>query len=137
MKKIVGVWIDHRKAIIVDLTDRGENVLEIPSNMEKHVRFSGGAETDSAERRGDTQFIGHLQIYHDKVASCLHNAESIFILGPGESKGEFEKRLSAGSLGARIVSIDYVDTMMCRQVVSSLRGRLLSSIENLHQSNSN
>ena len=135
MKKIVGVWIDHRKAIIVDLSDRGEDVLEIPSNMDKHVRFSGGA--DSAERRGDTQFIGHLQIYHDKVASCLHNAESILILGPGESKGEFEKRLSAGSLGARIVRVDTVDTMTYRQVVSSLRGRLLSSIENLHQSNSN
>ena len=40
MKKDIGLWIDHRKAVVVIVSDEGEEVKEITSNMEKHVRFS-------------------------------------------------------------------------------------------------
>ena len=42
MKSKVGLWIDHRKAAIVTVTDEGEETQQITSNMEKHVRFSIG-----------------------------------------------------------------------------------------------
>ena len=42
MNKQAGLWIDHRKAIIVIVTDEGEELKKITSNMEKHVRFTGG-----------------------------------------------------------------------------------------------
>jgi hypothetical protein len=37
MKKEIGLWIDHRKAMIFIVSDQGEEVREITSNMEKHV----------------------------------------------------------------------------------------------------
>ncbi len=43
MKKAIGLWIDHRETIIVILTDEGEETRRLESDMEKHVRFSGGA----------------------------------------------------------------------------------------------
>jgi hypothetical protein len=43
MKREVGLWIDHRQAVIVILTDEGEETRLIKSNMEKYVRFSGGS----------------------------------------------------------------------------------------------
>jgi hypothetical protein len=46
MKKEIGLWIDHRKAVVVIVSDEGEEVREITSNMEKHVRFSGRASED-------------------------------------------------------------------------------------------
>ena len=37
MKREVGLWIDHRQAVIVILTDEGEETRRIESNMEKHI----------------------------------------------------------------------------------------------------
>jgi len=45
MKREVGLWLDHRKAVIVIVTDEGEETKIIESNMEKHVRYS----SDSSE----------------------------------------------------------------------------------------
>jgi hypothetical protein len=38
--------IDHRKTVIVSVTDRGEETKQIESEMEKHVRFSGGSRSE-------------------------------------------------------------------------------------------
>jgi hypothetical protein len=38
MKRIKGLWIDHRKAVIVTVTDKGEEVQEILSPVEKAAR---------------------------------------------------------------------------------------------------
>ena len=43
MKKEVGLWIDHRKAVIVVTTDKGEEIKLIVSKVEKQLRRSGGS----------------------------------------------------------------------------------------------
>ena len=43
MKKEVGLWIDHRKAVIVVITDKGEEIKLIVSKVEKQLRRSGGS----------------------------------------------------------------------------------------------
>jgi hypothetical protein len=35
MKTTVGLWIDHRKAVIAIISEEGEETLEIQSNVEK------------------------------------------------------------------------------------------------------
>jgi stalled ribosome rescue protein Dom34 len=129
MKKHVGVWIDHRKAIIASVSDKGEEIRELPSNMEKHIRFSGGEQDGPADDQRDMRFAGHLHKYYDKIVSCLHDADSILILGPGEAKGEFEKRLRAESFGARIVGVETVDKMSYDQIVAKVRSHLHASAE--------
>ena len=39
----VGLWIDHRKAVIVTLSDEGDATTLVESNVERHVRYSGRA----------------------------------------------------------------------------------------------
>jgi len=42
MKTTAGLWIDHRKAVIVVLSDKGEETRVIESNVEKQPgRFAG------------------------------------------------------------------------------------------------
>jgi hypothetical protein len=126
MKK-VGLWIDHRKAVIVMVTDEGEETRLIESNMEKHVRFaSGSSEDGSAESTRDRQFASHLDGYYDKVIACTRDAESILIFGPGEAKGELEKRLESGELKGRIVGIETVDKMSDRQIAAKVRQHFLA-----------
>ena len=121
MKKEVGIWIDHRKAVIVSVTDKGEETSLIRSGMEKHVRYSGAAQEDSAEDQRDTRFTGHLNKYYDHVISCIRDAESILIFGPGEAKGEIEKRLENEALGGRVVGVETVDKMTDRQIAARVR----------------
>lgn len=123
MKSAAGLWIDHRKAVIVMITDHGEETKRITSNMEKHVRFSGGtiSEEGGAENQRDREFTGHLTAYYDKVISCISNVESILIFGPGEAKGELKKRLVDKGLGKRIVGVETVDKMTDRQIAAKVR----------------
>ena len=121
MKREVGLWIDHRKTVIVSVTDEGEETSLIRSGMEKHVRYSGAAQEDSAEDQRDTRFTGHLNRYYDHIISCIRDAESILILGPGEAKVELEKRLESEALSGRVVGIETVDKMTNRQIAAKVR----------------
>ena len=123
MKSAAGLWIDHREAVIVLVTDEGEERKRITSNMEKHVRFSGGSrgEEGKADDQRDRQFTGHLNTYYDEVISYIRDAESILLFGPGEAKGELEKRLANKGLGGRIVGIETVDKMTDRQIAAKVR----------------
>ena len=127
MKSEVAVWIDHRKAVIASITGKAEQMRQVTSNMEKHVRYSGAAQEDSAEDQRDRRFTGHLNKYYDQVIACLRNADSILILGPGEAKTELEQRLGNEALGTRIVGIETVDKMTDRQIAARVRQRFSKS----------
>lgn len=129
MKTTVGLWIDHRKAIIVAVTDKGEEIALIISKVEKQLRRSGDSPLkgpyepqqvhpdDSRQRK----FTGHLNIYYDAVIASIRDAESILLFGPGDAKDELKKRLKRNNLGGRIVGIETVDKMTDRQIAAKVR----------------
>jgi stalled ribosome rescue protein Dom34 len=123
MKRQVGLWIDHRETVIVFIGDEGKETRRIESEMEKHVRFSGGSRSEEgkADDQRDRQFAAHLNRYYDEVASHIRDAEAILIFGPGEAKGELEKHLADKGLGGRIVGIETVDKMTERQIAAKVR----------------
>jgi hypothetical protein len=123
MKKQAGLWIDHRKAVIVMISEAGEEIKEITSDMEKHVRFTGGTASDdgSTEDVRDRQFGNHLNSFYDQVIAVVRQADSIQIFGPGEAKGELAKRLEHEGLKACILSIDTVDKLTNRQIAAKVR----------------
>jgi hypothetical protein len=123
MKTHVGLWIDHREATIVTLTGEEEAVKRIISGMEKHVRFSDGAEQATAEDVRDRRFTNHLNQFFQEVITCIRDAESILIFGPGEAKGELAKRLEIENLTGRIVGIETVDKMTDGQIAAKVRER--------------
>lgn len=125
MNKQAGLWIDHRRAVIVLITDEGEEIKKITSGMEKHVRFTGGiaSEDGSAEDVRDRQFENHLNSYYDQVIAVIRDASSIQIFGPGEAKGELEKRLEHEGLKAHILAIETVDKMTDHQITAKVRER--------------
>ena len=127
MTREVGVWIDHRKAVIAIIAGKTEALRQVTSNMEKHVRYSGAAQEDSAEDQRDKRYTGHLNKYYDEVIRCIRDADSILILGPGEAKTELQQRLGIEGLRGRIVAIETVDKMTDRQVAARVRLRFLKS----------
>lgn len=123
MNKQAGLWIDHRKAVIVIVSDSGEEIKEVTSNMEKHVRFTQGnsSEDDSAEDVRDRKFGNHLNSFFDEVISLIRNVETIQIFGPGEAKGELVKRLKNKGFKGDIIAIETMDKMTDRQISAKVR----------------
>ena len=136
MKNQVGLWIDHRKAVIVSLTDNLQDIREIQSHMEKHTRYSGMSQAPAEDQR-DRKFNGHLDKYYEKVVSCIRHADAILILGPGEAKGELKARLDAAALGGLVVGIEAVDKMTDHQIAAKVRERFLTSTGDSQQSRLN
>jgi len=127
MKKEVGLWIDHRQAVIVTLVDQGEETKRITSDIEEQVRYSGashGSHDDTTEIRRDRQdrrFDDYLSKYYDEVIACLRDAASILIFGPGEAKGELQKQLEDQALGERIIGMETTDKLTEGQIVAKVR----------------
>ena len=131
MKTKVGLWIDHRKAVIVTLTDQGETTTLIVSRVERQRgRFAGVRSTAPfasrlvpADDRQESSFHAHLATYYDAVMASVRDAESILIFGPGEAKLELKQRLTKGRLGGRIVGIETEDKLTDRQIEAKVRRR--------------
>ena len=129
MKTTVGIWIDHRKAVIVAVTDKGEETKLIISKVEKQLGRSAGIRSTTphepqqvpADDSRQKKFTGHLNIYYDAVIACIRDAESILIFGPGEAKGELQKRIEKNKLNGRIAGIETVDKMTDRQIAAKVR----------------
>ena len=128
MKEHAGLWIDHRKAVIVIVTDAGEKTKEVTSSMEKHVRFTGGtaSEDGSTEDVRDRQFGNRLNSFYDEVVAIVRGADSIQIFGPGEAKGELRKRLEHEGLKDHVLAVETMDKMSDRQIAAKVRESLLT-----------
>jgi hypothetical protein len=131
MKKEIGLWIDHREAIIVILVGDGEETKYIKSKSGKHIHYSGsshsktpeGLKEVTSEDQRDRKFGNVLNQYFDEVIAAIRDAETIQIFGPGEAKGELEKRLEHEGLKAHILAIETVDKMTDRQISAKVRER--------------
>jgi hypothetical protein len=132
--KEVGLWIDHRRAVIVTVVAKDDTgaqnrkdatvtVEEVVSGMEKHVRYSSGddVQSDVAEDQRDRRFNGHLTKYYEKVAGYLRDASSIVILGPGEAKRELQKVLSHLGKGELVTGVEAADKLTNAQIVGLVR----------------
>ena len=122
MQTTAGLWIDHKKAVIVFVKGKEEEKKLISSNIEKEHRQSGVSTPDDIRHRELTE---HLNIYYDEVVSCIREAESILIFGPGEAKGELKKRLEKDNLGGHIVGIEPADQMTDPQIVAKVKQHFL------------
>jgi len=123
MKKQVGLWIDHKEAVIVTLTGEAEETRHMVSGMESHVRFSDNSDSPGsrAEDMRDKRFTKHLDSYYDGVITSIRDAEAIWIMGPGEAKSEIKKRLERQGLGGRILGTDTVDKLSDHQIAALVR----------------
>lgn len=129
MTEKVGLWIDHKKAIIVTIDEKGEKIDVIRSNAESQLRRTGDSPlkgpfermlipADMVARR---IFVGQLNMYYDQVIDFIHEAESILILGPGKAKNELKDRLQEKHLEDRIIGLETADKMTDRQIAVRVR----------------
>ena len=128
MSTKVGLWIDHRKALIVTVTDKGQVISMIISAVEKQgrrwpsSRHTGPFEPQQVKADDSRQraLTGHLDVYYDAVIAGIRSSDAILLFGPGEAKGELKKRLKKNGLDGRIVGVETVDKMTDRQIAAKV-----------------
>lgn len=124
MTKEVGLWIDHKHAILVTLDDKKIEAKRIASDIEKQKRNAANTDrspdqmTEIGQNRRFDKFLGR---YYDEIAEYLQDADSIAIFGPGEAKGEFQKILEDKSSSERILAVETADNMSVGEFVAKVR----------------
>jgi hypothetical protein len=129
MSDKAGVWIDHRKAVIVALTPGNEQTSVILSKVEKHPERGGDspmkgayeARQVPADDSRQRALTGELNIYYDAVIAALHDHSSLLIFGPGEAKGELHKRLITKKSATQVLAVQTEDKMTNPQVAAKVR----------------
>ena len=118
MKKEVGLWIDHRRAVIVTHPGHGDEIKQITSDMDSG---EGESHHDTTEDGGERRLDGEMKRFYDEVITYLRDATSVLIMGPGEAKIELEKRLEGHEPSDRIVTVKTADKMTDHQIAAEVR----------------
>jgi len=106
----------------------------VRSSVEKQIRRAAGSrlggpfesQAVQSDDRQQRAFTKHLNTYYKEVISCIRDADSVLIFGPGEAKGELKKHLEREGLGGRIVGIETVDKMTDPQIKVKVRQHFLN-----------
>jgi hypothetical protein len=130
MSHKVGVWIDHKKAVIVSASVDGVTAKTLESEVGPHARYSGragyptpdGPKVGGGEKKHEERYDQHLDRYYDEVISQLGQPEALLIFGPGEAKLQLKERLSRSrALSERIVGIETTDKLTDPQIVAKVK----------------
>ena len=116
-----GIWIDHHDAFIVFAG--ADDTTATGAEVDKHIKFSshGSPHEGTAEDHRERHLATERGKYYDEVIKQVGDAGSILLFGPGEAKGELEKRFAAKGLGQRIVGVETADKMTDHQIVAKTR----------------
>tara|TARA_Y100000592_G_C5376206_1_gene271086 strand:- start:165 stop:470 length:306 start_codon:yes stop_codon:yes gene_type:complete len=79
MKYVVGMWIDHGRAVVVSFRGAESETVTVDSKIGKHVRAAGGGRGPTAyspqdvvaEDRIDRRYHRHLQEYYARIQDLI------------------------------------------------------------------
>jgi hypothetical protein len=129
MTKNIGLWIDHKKAIIVIQGEQGEDIQKIESGVGRHVSYRGAphprspysAQYQQGDDQLDNKFTEQLNKFYEKVIDLIRGAQAVLIIGPGEAKRELEKRILHEKVKVPIMGIVPADKLTDRQIAAKVR----------------
>jgi hypothetical protein len=121
MKLTVGVWIDHKRAVIVSASEARVTTKTLESDVEAHPHYSG-QQDGGGEKKYEERHRQRLDQYYDEVIGQLGQPDALLIFGPGEAKLELKERLSRSKLRSEhIVEIETADKLTDPQIMAKVK----------------
>ena len=139
MKKYIGIWVDHKKAVIVTNQQPERSyeedvelaVTQIDSDLERKVRLAGGSRTRntpwgpqeiSVDSKMETRQKQQLKKFYHRIIEGITDADKILIMGPGEAKLELKKEIEkTKALIPKIVGVHISDKMTTNQIAAKVK----------------
>src|SRR5690606_35331612 len=125
--KNTGIWLDKKKAFIVDLENNTETVKIIDSNIESFNVTSNKHLGGSREIAKDSKYLERekqqFKTYFNNIAQEAKEADALVIFGPAETYEKFAKELGEHhkSMGEKINGIRRAHSMTDNQVMAWVR----------------
>ena len=132
MEKLVGIWIDTKKAIIVTLEgQKEEKITEIDSEVENRIyhnkegdkgTFSGNRHSDS-KTKFDNRITNQMDTYLEAVLNHVKGSDSLYVFGPAAAKIKLEQRIRDVKAFDKInlKAVETSDSMTLNQVVAQVK----------------
>jgi hypothetical protein len=123
-----GVWIDHRQALVVLITDAGQEIKKFQAVPELRAQPAGSSRSKNkytpndfvAEDTRERRLVAERKKVFEEVLACIRGADGLLILGPGEAKGEFQKHILAKKLRGLAVELVTTDKLSDRQLAAKV-----------------
>ena len=121
MSHDVGVWIDHKKAVIVSIAAGHVTTTTLESDVGPHPHYSGSQE-GGGEKKYEERHNLRLDQYYDKVISQIGQPDALLLFGPGEAKLQLKDRLGRSKTASeRIVAVESTDKLTDSQIVAKVK----------------
>ena len=121
MSHCVGVWIDHKKAVIVSIAAGRVTTRTLESDVGPHPHFSGSQE-GGGEKKYEERHSHELDRFYDDVIRQLGEPDALLLFGPGEAKLQLKDRLGRSSaLSECIVAVETTDKLTDPQIVAKVK----------------
>lgn len=121
MNHMAGVWIDHKKAVIVSSSEGHVTTQTVESDVAAHPHYAG-QQDGGGEKKYEERHSQRLEQYYDEVIRQLGQPEALLIFGPGEAKLELKERLSRSkTFSESTVDIETADKLTDPQIVARVK----------------
>ena len=121
MNHNVGIWIDHKRAVIVTTSAGRVTTTTVESEVGAHPRYSG-QQDGGGEKKYEARHGQRLDEFYDEVVRHLTEPDGLLIFGPGEAKLELTERLGRSKASAeRTIDVETTDKLTDAQIVAKVK----------------
>jgi hypothetical protein len=130
-KKNIGVWLDHSKAVLIDLTQEKAIIKKIHSDKESQIRFRGehGLGTQLGNYRStNNEHHQHnrkqklMHEYYHLLSECLIHYDEILLFGPTTAKKELYNKLKTDKhFEDKNIHIQSTDVLSENQMIAATK----------------
>jgi stalled ribosome rescue protein Dom34 len=123
MSRDVGVWVDHKKAVIVSIAAGEVTTRTLTSDVGAHPRYAGSQE-GGGEKKYEERHNQDLDRYYDDVIDQLGKPDAVLLFGPGDAKLQLKARLGRSKVSVSsetIVAVESTDKLTDPQIVAKVK----------------
>jgi hypothetical protein len=120
MRHDIGVWIDHKKAVVVSIAAGQVTTTTLHSAVGPHPHYSGSRE-GGGEKKYEERHTLQLDQYYDDVIGRLGEPDALLLFGPGEAKLQLQERLGRSRTPWPRVAIESADKLTDPQIVAKVK----------------
>jgi len=133
----IGIWIDHRQAVIVALEGDDLTIDTVASDVEGRMRVAGGARSGTPygpqdvrdEHALERRYEQQLKAYYAEVLEHIGEATSIYAFGPARARYELLEAVEASPHYRGVpTETDPCDKLTDPQVVARVREHFGASV---------
>lgn len=129
MKK-VGIWIDHRTAVVVTIEDGKESIRTIEGEADRQPKAAGrsgnptkwGPQAAVNEHRVAEHYRHQVAVFYKEVIKSIGTVDQLLVMGPAQAKLEFADELKkVADLRQVPLKVETADKMTDPQIAARVR----------------